>query len=111
MARLLDFELATAYAVRDEVLVGKLPLRVDILLIRREAGELSQASRRDLSSKLRISVPSAGNPTDPASVESGLTTNAKAQKTRPFRPRRSTAAVGGGGAARAERARQGTDVA
>lgn len=49
LARLLDFELATAYAVRDEVLVGKLPLRVDILLIRREAGQLSEASRRDLS--------------------------------------------------------------
>ena len=49
LARLLDFELATGYAVWDEVLVGKLPLRVDILLIRREAGELSEASRRDLS--------------------------------------------------------------
>ena len=49
MARLLDYELATGYAVRDEVLVGKLPLRVDILLIRREAGQLSEASRRDLS--------------------------------------------------------------
>jgi hypothetical protein len=49
LARLLDFELATAYAVRDEVLVGKLPLRVDILLIRRQAGTLSEASRRDLS--------------------------------------------------------------
>jgi len=49
LARLLDFELATAYAVRDEVLVGKLPLRVDILLIRREAGELTAASRRDLA--------------------------------------------------------------
>jgi len=35
--------------VWDEVLVGKLPLRVDILLIRREAGQLSEASRRDLS--------------------------------------------------------------
>jgi len=45
----LDFELATGYAVWDEVLVGKLPLRVDILLIRREAGQLSEASRRDLS--------------------------------------------------------------
>jgi hypothetical protein len=31
LARLLDHELATAYAVRDEVLVGKVPLRVDIL--------------------------------------------------------------------------------
>ena len=37
LARLLDFELATGYAVWDEVLVGKLTLRVDILLIRREA--------------------------------------------------------------------------
>jgi hypothetical protein len=49
LVRLLDHLLATAYAVRDEVLVGKLPLRVDILLIRREAGELPEASRRDLS--------------------------------------------------------------
>jgi hypothetical protein len=49
LARLLDYELATAYAVRDEVLVGKLPLRVDILLIRREAGQLSEVGRRDLS--------------------------------------------------------------
>jgi hypothetical protein len=28
--------LATAYSVREEVPVGKLPLRVDILLIRRD---------------------------------------------------------------------------
>ncbi len=49
LARLLDHFLATAYAVRDEVLVGKLPLRVDILLVRRETGELPEASRRDLS--------------------------------------------------------------
>jgi hypothetical protein len=34
--------------VRDEVLVGKLPLRVDILLIRRETGELPETSRGDL---------------------------------------------------------------
>jgi hypothetical protein len=45
----LDYELATAYAVRDEVLVGKLPLRVDILLIRRESGQLPETSRRDLA--------------------------------------------------------------
>ena len=45
LARLLDHELATTYSVREEVLVGKLPLRVDILLIRRETGELSEASR------------------------------------------------------------------
>jgi hypothetical protein len=49
LVRLLDHELASAYTVRDEVLVGKLPLRVDILLIRRETGQLSEASRRDLS--------------------------------------------------------------
>ena len=49
LARLLDHVLATAYTVRDEVLVGKLPLRVDILLIRREVGQLSEASRRELS--------------------------------------------------------------
>jgi hypothetical protein len=49
LARLLDHVLATAYTVREEVLVGKLPLRVDILLIRREAGQLSEAGRRDLS--------------------------------------------------------------
>jgi hypothetical protein len=29
--------------------VGKLPLSVDILLIRRESGELPEANRRDLS--------------------------------------------------------------
>ena len=49
LARLLDHELATAYSVREEVLVGKLPLRVDILLIRREGGELPATSQRDLS--------------------------------------------------------------
>jgi hypothetical protein len=32
----------------EEVLVGKLPLRLDILLIRREAGELSAARRQDV---------------------------------------------------------------
>ena len=49
LARLLDQVLGTAYTVREEVFVGKLPLRVDILLIRREAGQLSEATRRDLS--------------------------------------------------------------
>ena len=52
VGRLLDHELASAYSVLHEVLVGKLPLRVDILLIRREAGQLSEASRRDLSALL-----------------------------------------------------------
>jgi hypothetical protein len=49
LARLLDHELATAYSVWEEVLVGRLPLRVDILLVRREEGELPEACRRDLS--------------------------------------------------------------
>jgi hypothetical protein len=49
LARLLDHVLASAYTVQDEVLVGKMPLRIDLLLIRREAGLLSEASRRDLS--------------------------------------------------------------
>ena len=45
----MDHVLARAYTVQDEVLVGRSPLRVDILLIRREDGELSEASRRNLS--------------------------------------------------------------
>jgi hypothetical protein len=49
LVRLLDFELAAAYKVQEEVLVGKLPLRVDIVLIRRESGQLPEANRRDLS--------------------------------------------------------------
>jgi hypothetical protein len=54
LARLLDHVLATAYRVIEEVHVGKLPLRVDMLLIRREAGQLSQASRRDLAMLLPL---------------------------------------------------------
>ncbi len=42
LVRLLDFELAAAYKVQEEVLVGKLPLRVDIVLIRRESGQLPE---------------------------------------------------------------------
>jgi hypothetical protein len=45
---LLDHALATEYRVLEEVLVGKLPLRLDILLIRREAGQLLAARRRDV---------------------------------------------------------------
>jgi hypothetical protein len=40
--------------VLEEVYVGKLPLRVDILLIRREAGQLSEANRRELGSLLPL---------------------------------------------------------
>lgn len=45
LARLLDHVAATAYTVSEEVPVGKLPLRVDLLLIRRETGSLSEAAR------------------------------------------------------------------
>jgi len=46
--RLLDHLLATAYTVLDEVPVGRMPLRVDIVLIRREQGQLSAAAAHDL---------------------------------------------------------------
>jgi hypothetical protein len=45
---LFNHVMATAYAVVGEVEVGKMPLRVDILLIRREGGGLSAAARRSL---------------------------------------------------------------
>jgi hypothetical protein len=47
-ARLLEHVLASGYHVFEEVMVGKLPLRVDFLLIRREDGTLSAAASRDL---------------------------------------------------------------
>jgi hypothetical protein len=40
--------------VQDEVPVGKLPWRVDILLIRREAGQLSEANQRDASALVAL---------------------------------------------------------
>jgi hypothetical protein len=49
LVRLLNLVLDSAYEVQDEVLVGKLPLRVDILLVRREAGQLSEDRQRELS--------------------------------------------------------------
>ena len=36
LARLMDHLLSTGYTVHEEVSVGRPPLRVDILLIRRE---------------------------------------------------------------------------
>ena len=69
----MDYLLAGGYTVQEEVLVGKLPLRVDILLIRREDGELSEASRRDLSVLVpllnRYTLVEFKGPTD--SVEAG----------------------------------------
>ena len=50
LVRLLDFALSSAFTVVEEVLVGKMPLRVDILLIRRQQGELSEYRRQELSS-------------------------------------------------------------
>ncbi len=49
LVQLLEFALSSAYKVLEEVLVGKMPLRVDIVLVRREGGELSEAGRREIS--------------------------------------------------------------
>ena len=49
LARMLDFALASAFKVEEEVSVGKMPLRVDILLVRRESGQLPEAKRQELS--------------------------------------------------------------
>jgi hypothetical protein len=49
LARLLDFSLGSAFSVQEEISVGKLPLQVDILLIRREGERLSDIGRRELS--------------------------------------------------------------
>jgi len=54
LVRLLDHLLATAYTVLYEVLVGKMPLRVDIVLIRREQGHLSAAAASDLGVLARL---------------------------------------------------------
>ena len=49
LARLMDHLLSTAYTVQEEVSIGILPLRVDILLIRQEDGQLPEAACRELS--------------------------------------------------------------
>lgn len=41
LVRLLRWLLRDAYEVRDEVPVGAMPLRIDVLLIRREVGQVS----------------------------------------------------------------------
>lgn len=48
LVRILDWRIGDAYDVRDEVNVGELPLRADIVLIRRESGETTELARRDL---------------------------------------------------------------
>jgi hypothetical protein len=54
LARLLDFSLSSAFTVVSEVLVGKIPLRVDILLIRREHGELPESKCREEAALLPL---------------------------------------------------------
>ena len=49
LTRLLTFSLSSAYTVFEEVFVGKMPLRVNILLVRREGKELPEAKRREVS--------------------------------------------------------------
>ena len=52
--RILTFALDSAFKVEQEVSVGKMPLRVDILLIRREDGRLSEARTRDIAELLAL---------------------------------------------------------
>jgi len=54
LVRLLDMELHGAYEVRDEVNVGKMPLRVDIVLIRRQDGQLPESASRDLFALVKL---------------------------------------------------------
>ena len=54
LVRLLAYSLDSAYKVEQEVSVGKMPLRVDILLIRRERGELSEAKARNVAELLPL---------------------------------------------------------
>jgi len=54
LVRLLTVTLGSAFKVEQEISVGKMPLRVDILLIRREGGELSAADARDLAELLPL---------------------------------------------------------
>ncbi len=71
--RLLAYTLDSAYKVEQEVSVGKMPLRVDILLIRREGGVLSEANARNLAELLpllnRFTLMEFKGPTD--SIEPG----------------------------------------
>ena len=51
---MLGFALDSAFKVEQEVSVGKLPLHVDILLIRREGGQLSEVAARELAELLPL---------------------------------------------------------
>ena len=54
LVRMLRFALESAFRVDEEVSVGKLPLRVDILLVRQEGGQISEAKRQELSALLPL---------------------------------------------------------
>ena len=54
LVRLLTVTLDSAFKVEQEVSVGNMPLRVDILLIRREGGQLSEAKARDIAELLAL---------------------------------------------------------
>ncbi len=54
LVRMLRFALDSAFRVNEEVSVGKLPLRVDILLVRQEGGQISEAMRQKLSMLLAL---------------------------------------------------------
>jgi len=51
LVRMLAFALDSAFEVEQEVSVGKLPLQVDILLIRREGGQLADVRARQLTAE------------------------------------------------------------
>jgi hypothetical protein len=73
LVRLLNYALASAFTVVEEVSVGKMPLRIDVLLVRREGGKLSDSRSRELSALLpllnRFTLIEFKGPTD--SVERG----------------------------------------
>ena len=51
---MLSFTLESAFKVEEEVSVGKMPLQVDILLIRREGGQLAEDRAQDLAELLPL---------------------------------------------------------
>ncbi|MGH7202121.1 MAG: hypothetical protein ACREJB_16065, partial [Planctomycetaceae bacterium] len=54
LVRLLEWRLGGAYEVHDEVSVGTIPLRADIVLLRRESGELSAEAREELAALIEL---------------------------------------------------------
>jgi hypothetical protein len=54
LVRMLRFTLGSAFEVQEEVYVGKVPLRVDIILVRREGGEVSETWASTLSGLLPL---------------------------------------------------------